>query len=149
MAVSLKNRVKLNTKENAAEFRAILKYVKISPQKARLIMNQIRGMPVSTALDQLRNMTQKAAFLADKLLKSAIANADRAIEDELIRDSKGQVLDPQPDLDVDDLYVHEAKADDGPRQKRWRPAARGSAHPYRRYYAHLTIRLRPLPGKGE
>lgn len=149
MAVSVKNRVKLNAKKDAAEFRAVHRYAKISPQKARLIMNQIRGLPVSAALDQLRNMTQKAAFLTDKLLKSVIANADRAIEDELIRDSSGQVLESQPDLDVDDLYVHEAKADDGPRLKRWRPRARGSAYPYRKYYAHLTIRLRPLPGKGE
>jgi len=149
MAVSIKNRTKLNTKEDAAEFRAVMRYVKISPHKARLVMDAIRGLPVSAALDQLRNMTQKSAFLADKLLKSVIANADRAIEDELIRDSKGNVLENQPDIDVDDLYVHLAIADDGPRLKRWRPRARGSAYPYRKYYAHLTIRLRPLPGKGE
>ena len=110
-------------------------------------MDTIRGLPVSAALDQLRNMKQKGAFLTDKLLKSAIANADQDIENELIRDASGEILDPQPDIDVDDLYVHEAVAGDGPRHKRWRPRARGSAYPYRKYYCHLTIRLRPLPGK--
>jgi large subunit ribosomal protein L22 len=149
MATSAKNRPKRNTSENAAEFRAIHRFAKISPQKARRVLDEIRGLPVSAALDQLRHMKQKGAFLADKLLKSAIANADRAIEDELIRNSKGEVLDDQPDIDVDDLYVHEAVAGDGPRHKRWRPRARGSAYPYRKYYAHLTIRLRPLPGRGE
>jgi large subunit ribosomal protein L22 len=145
MAIAKANRPKRNTAADAAEFRAFHKYAKISPQKGQKIMNTIRNLPVSHALDQLRNMKQKGAFMADKLLKSAIANADQAIENELIRGSNGDVLDPQPDVDVDDLYVHLAVADDGPRLKRWRPRARGSAYPYRKFYSHLTIRLRPLP----
>jgi len=149
MATDIKNRVKRNTKADAPEFRAKHRHAKISPRKACLVMDRVRGLPVSAALDQLRHMKQKGAFLVDKVLKSAIANADRAIEDELVRDSKGQVLEPQPRIDVDDLYVHEARADEGTLHKRWRPCARGAAHPYRKYYAHLTIRLRPMPGKGE
>lgn len=147
MTVSKKNRPKRNNAPDAAEFRAFHKYAKLSPQKARKILNTVYGLPVSAALDQLRNMKQKGAFLADKLLKSAIANADQAIEGELIRNAKGEVLEPQPDVDVDDLYIHEATAGDGPRLKRWRPRARGSAYPYRKFYCHLTIRLRPLPTK--
>jgi large subunit ribosomal protein L22 len=54
-------------------------------------------------------------------------------------------MDPQPDVDVDDLYVHDARIDDGPRLKRWKPRARGQAHPYKKYYAHITIKLRPRP----
>lgn len=138
---------KFNHDPEAPEFRAVHRYAKISPQKARLVMDRIRGLPVSDALDQLRHMTQRAGFLTDKLLKSAIANADRAIEDELIRNSRGEILADQPEVDIDDLYVHTALGDDGPRLKRWRPRARGAAYPYRKYYAHLTIRLRPVPSK--
>jgi large subunit ribosomal protein L22 len=140
---------KRNTADSAAEFRSIHWHAKGSPQKARRVMDKIRGLMVSDALDQLRNMHQKSAFQIDKLLKSAIANADKAIEEELIRSSDGTVLDPQPEVDVDDLYIHEAKADEGPRHKRWRPRARGAAFPYRKYFSHLTIRLRPVPSKEQ
>lgn len=134
---------KRNNAEMAAEFKAFHRHAKISPRKVRLVMDAIRNLPVSEALDQLKHMRQRGAYLVDKVLKSAIANADRAIEDENIRDASGTVLEPQPSVDVDDLYVHDAQADDGPRHKRWRPRARGAAYPYRKYYAHLTIRLRP------
>ncbi len=148
MATRIKiKRTKRNLAPDAPEFRAFYRFARISPQKARLVMDQIRGLPVSAALDQLRNMTQRAAAMTDKLLKSAIANADQAIDQELVRDADGVVLEPQPDVDVDDLYIHEAKVDEGPRLKRWRPRARGSAYPYRRPFSHLTIRLRPRPVK--
>lgn len=138
---------KRNTAQDAAEFRAVHKFARISPQKSRLVMDQVRDLPVSDALDQLRHMNQRAAAMIDKLLKSAIANADQAIEQELIRNARGDILEPQPEVDVDDLYVHEAVVGDGPRIKRWRPRARGAAYPFRRPFAHLTIRLRPMPGK--
>lgn len=146
-STTAKKRARRNTNDQAPEFRALHRYAKGSPQKARRVMDKIRGMMVSDALDQLRHMTQRQAFQIDKLLKSAIANADKAIEDALVRNSEGDVLDPQPDVDVDDLYIHEAVAGDGPRLKRWRPRARGAAYPYRKYYCHLTIRLRPVPGR--
>jgi large subunit ribosomal protein L22 len=139
--------LKRNNAADAAQFHAIHWNADISPRKARLVMDRIRGLPVSEALDQLRNMKQRAAVMADKILKSAIANADQAIENEVVKNAKGEVLEPQPEVDVDDLYVHDARADDGPRLKRWRPRARGAAYPYRKYYSHLTIRLRPAPGK--
>jgi len=147
--MATRTKTKRNVAADAPEFRAFHRFAKISPRKARLVMDQIRGLPVNEALDQLRVMKQRGAFMIDKVLKSAIANADRAIEEEAVRTRDGEVLEPQPDVDVDDLYVHEALSDDGPRLKRWRPRARGAAYPYRKYYAHLTIRLRPAPGKGE
>ena len=140
-----KTKIKRNNAVEAPEFRASHRFAKMSPQKARLVMDMIRGLPVSEALDQLRFSPKRSAFLIDKVLKSAIANADQAIDGETIRDTKRQLLEPQPDLDVDDLYVHEARADEGPRQKRWRPRARGSAYPYRKFFSHLTIHLRPMP----
>lgn len=140
---------KRNNLESAAEFKAFHRYAKISPRKVRLVMDRIRNLPVSEALDQLKHMRQRGAYLVDKVLKSAIANADRAIEDENVRDPSGNVLEPQPAVDVDDLYVHDAHADEGPRLKRWRPRARGAAYPYRKFYAHLTIRLRPRRQKAE
>lgn len=143
--MAARNRIKRNEGPEAAEFRAFHRFAKISPKKARMVMDQIRGLPVSRALDQLKFMPQKGAYLIDKLLKSAIANADRAIEDELIRNEAGSVLEPQPEVDVDDLYVHDGRVDQGPLVKRWMPRARGAAHPYRKYYAHLTVRLRQKP----
>ena len=140
---------KRNNEATSPEFKAFHNYAKISPRKVRLVMNAIRNLPVSQALDQLKFMRQRGAVLVDKVLKSAIANADRAIEDENIRDHDGTVLEPQPQVDVDDLYIHDAQADEGPRLKRWRPRARGAAFPYRKFYAHLTIRLRPRRQKAE
>ena len=146
--MAARNRVKRNEAADAAEFRAFHRFAKIGTTKARMVMDQIRGLPVSKALDQLKFMPQRGAFLIDKVLKSAIANADQAIEHELIRDADGEVLDPQPEVDVDDLYVHDARADRGPLVKRWMPRARGAAYPYRKYFSHLTIRLRPKPPAG-
>lgn len=140
---------KRNNESNAAEFKAFHRHCKISPRKVRLVMDRIRNLPVSEALDQLKHMRQRGAYLVDKVLKSAIANADHAIEAENIRDEHGVVLDPQPSVDVDDLYVHDAHADEGPRLKRWRPRARGAAYPYRKFYSHLVIRLRPRRAKAE
>ena len=71
------------------------------------------------------------------------ANADLLISEGRVRDSLGTLIEPQPDVDVDDLYIHDARIDDGPRLKRWKPRARGAAYPYKKYYSHISIRLRP------
>jgi large subunit ribosomal protein L22 len=134
-----------NTDEHAPEFRALHWNAKISPRKARLVMDRVRGLPVSEALDVLKFDRHRGAFLIDRVLKSAIANADQAITNEKIRDGSGEVLDPQPEVDVDDLYIHDARIDDGPRLKRWKPRARGQAYPYMKFYAHITVKLRPRP----
>lgn len=134
-----------NNDTNAAEFRAIHWNAKISPRKARLVMDRVRGLPVSEALDVLKFDRHRGAYLIDRVLKSAIANADQAITNGKVRSGEGSLLEPQPDVDVDDLYVHDARIDDGPRLKRWKPRARGQAYPYQKYYAHISIRLRPRP----
>ena len=135
-----------NKDENAAEFRAIHWNAKISPRKARLVMDRIRNLPVSEALDVLKFDRHRGAYLIDRVLKSAIANADQAITNGRIHSSESkEPLDPQPEVDVDDLYIHDARIDDGPRLKRWKPRARGQAYPYLKYYSHITIKLRPRP----
>jgi large subunit ribosomal protein L22 len=134
-----------NTDETSAEFRAIHWNAKISPRKARLVMDRVRGLPVSEALDVLKFDRHRGAYLIDRVLKSAIANADQAITNGKIRSGEGDLLEPQPDVDVDDLYIHDARIDDGPRLKRWKPRARGQAYPYMKFYAHITIRLRARP----
>lgn len=144
-----KPRVRLNVAADAPEFRASHRYAKGSPQKARLVMDQIRGLPISDALDLLQFSNRRAAFMIRKVLSSAVANANNAIEEELVRDAQGVVIAPQPDVDVEDLYVHEATATDGPRQKRWSPRARGSAYPIQKYSCHLTIKLRPISGANK
>src|SRR5436309_14375811 len=114
-----------NTAEDAAEFRAIHWNAKISPKKARLVVDQVRGLPVSEALEVLKFDRHRGAYLIDRVLKSAIANADQAIMNGRIHaaDAK-EPLDPQPEVDVDDLYVHDPRIDDGPRLQRWKPRDR-------------------------
>src|SRR5688572_11664853 len=103
---------KRNTEPNTAEFKAYHNHRKIAPRKVRLVMARIRNLPGSEALDQLKHMRQRGAYLVDKVLKSAIANADHAIEAENGRNEQGVVMDPQPSVDVDDLYIHDAYADE-------------------------------------
>jgi large subunit ribosomal protein L22 len=134
--------------DSSPEFRAIHNHAKISPRKARLVMDMIRGMPVSEALNVLKFDRHRGGFLIDRVLKSAIANADQAISEGRIRDHDGIKIEPQPEVDVDDLYIHDARIDDGPRLKRWKPRARGSAYPYKKYYSHISIRLRPRGRPG-
>ena len=100
-------------------------------------------------LNDIARGSTRGAFLIDRVLKSAIANADQAITNERICSAEGALLEPQPEVDVDELYIHDARIDDGPRLKRWKPRARGQAYPYIKYYAHITVKLRPTPPKPE
>lgn len=130
------------------EFRAIHRYAKITPRKARLVMGMLRGLPVSEALNILKFDRHRGGFLVDRVLKSAIANADQAISEGRVRDAGGVKIEPQPDVDVDELYIHDARIDEGPRLKRWKPRARGAAFPYVKAYSHIAIRLRPQAHPG-
>jgi len=101
------------------------RYVRVSARKARLVLDQIRGRPVSEALATLRFTPRAAARLIEKVLRSAIANAEH----------NHQVRD------LDDLRVVKAVADGGPSMKRVSPRAMGRAYFIKHRTSHLTIEL--------
>ncbi|MBM9614634.1 50S ribosomal protein L22 [Desulfobulbus rhabdoformis] len=104
------------------ETKAVAKYIRISPQKARLVADVVRGMKADTAVTTLRFMPKKAAQIIRKVLESAVANADQ-------RDS----------VDVDSLYVKEIMVDGGPMLKRFRPRAQGRATRILKRTSHITV----------
>jgi len=105
------------------EARAILRYARISPLKARQVLRIIQGMKAGDALYQLKFIPKKAARIVEGVLKSAIANAE------------------QKGLDLDRLYIKKAVADDGPMYKKWIPRAHGRATMVRKRTSHITIVL--------
>ena len=111
------------------EFRAEKKYLRVSPQKARLVLDQIKGQSVGAALNLLAFSRKNVAPDVRKLLKSASDNAA------YVSGEKGI------DLDVDNLYVKNAISNEGPRMKRIRPAPQGRAYRYQRRLAHISIVL--------
>jgi large subunit ribosomal protein L22 len=106
------------------QVKATAKYIRISPQKARLVMDQIRGMPVSNALEVLEFSPKKAAHWVRKTLESAIANAEH---------NEG--------ADIDDLKVTAGFVDEGPTMKRWLPRAKGRATPILKRSSHITVQV--------
>jgi large subunit ribosomal protein L22 len=104
--------------------RATLKQIRMSPRKARLVLDLIRGKQVEPALQILRFSPKKGAKFAHKLLESAIANARE-----------------QSRADVDRLWVTAGWVDDGQTLKRYMPAAHGRANPIRKRSSHMTIVL--------
>ncbi len=122
------------------EFTAKLNYVRVSPQKARLVLDLIKGRRVEEALDTLMFTNKGIAPKLYKLLRSAVENAN------YVSAEKGL------DIDVDRLFVTRAIANDGPRMKRIRPAPMGRAYRYQRRIAHIEIALAEKAaanGKGE
>jgi large subunit ribosomal protein L22 len=109
------------------EAKATAKYIKGSPQKARLVIDLIRGKDVEEAMDILRFSDRRAARAIQKVLQSAIANAEQE----------------SPALNPEDLFVKEAYIDLGPTKSRFRlqPAPMGRAFRQRRRLSHITIRL--------
>lgn len=104
------------------EAKANAKFVRISPRKARLVIDLIRGKEIGEAVGILRNTPKKASRLIEKVLKSAVANAENNL-----------------DLMADDLYVKEAFINEGPTMKRWRARAQGQASPIRKRTSHIAI----------
>ncbi len=109
------------------EFKA--RFTRVSPQKARLVLDLIKGKQVEDALTTLMYARKRIATDVSSLLRSAIQNAD------YLSQEKGF------DVDVDQLYVKSAVANEGPRMKRIRPAPMGRAYRYQRRIAHLEIVL--------
>jgi large subunit ribosomal protein L22 len=103
--------------------------MRVSPQKARLVLNLIKGRRVEEARNTLAFTKKRVAATVGKLLQSAIDNAN------FLSTEKGL------DVDLDNLYVKHAVANDGPRMKRIRPAPMGRAYHYVRRIAHLEIVL--------
>ena len=111
------------------EFRAQARYMRVSPQKARLVLDLIKGRKVEDALNTLAFTKKRVAPTIEKLLRSALENANYLSAEKNI------------DVDVDNLYVKRAVANDGPRMKRIRPAPMGRAYRYVRRIAHIEIEL--------
>jgi len=111
------------------EFRAQTRFVRVSPQKARLVLDLIKGRRVEEALNTLAFTKKRVAAKVEKLLRSAVENANYMSSEKNI------------DVDLDNLYVKHAVANDGPRMKRIRPAPMGRAYRYVRRIAHIEIAL--------
>jgi large subunit ribosomal protein L22 len=106
------------------EVKAVARYVRISPQKVRLMADAIKGKPVEKALATIKFMPQKAAGIVEKVLRSAVANADQV-----------------PDLDIDNLVVGNLIVDCGPMFKRFRARARGRGTRILKRTSHVTVVL--------
>src|ERR1700677_1057615 len=109
------------------EYRAEARFQRVSPQKARLVLELIKGRGVQDALDTGAFTKKRHAPVVHKLLTSAVDNAKYVAGEEGI------------DLDVDNLYVKTAIANDGPRMKRIRPAPMGRAYRYQRRLTHIVL----------
>lgn len=105
------------------EARATTKYIRLSPQKARLVVDLIRGKNVNDAMSILRFTKKGATREIEKVLRSAISNAEQKSEN----------------VDVDELVVAKAYVNEGPRMKRIRPAPMGRAYRYQRRMSHITV----------
>jgi len=102
----------------------VARYVRISPQKAGLIMDEVRGKKADVAIQMLSFSPKKGARILKKLIKSAVANAEANKE-----------------IDVDTLFIKRIYADQGPVLKRFRPRAMGRATRIRKRTSHLTVIL--------
>lgn len=102
-------------------WKATHRFARISARKARLIADMIRGRDVQDALNVLKFSPNRAAVMISKVLTSAIANANEG------------------EADVNLLYVVEARIDEGPTMKRWRPKDRGRAHPIMKRTSHINV----------
>jgi large subunit ribosomal protein L22 len=103
------------------------RHVRMSPQKARLVIDLIRGQKAQDALQSLRYTPKRAAKHIEKVLRSAIANAEKKAEDS------------GAPLDVDQLYVSKCFVNEGSRWKRLRPAPMGRAFRYQKRTAHIWV----------
>ncbi len=116
-----------NAAETIREFRAEAKFQRTSPQKAKLVLDLIKGLRVEQALNTVHFSTKRMAPVVEKVLRSAIQNASYLSQEQGL------------DVDVDNLYVRTAVANEGPRLKRIRPAPMGRAFRYQRRLAHIIV----------
>ena len=112
-------------KNNVIVARAVARKVRVSTQKVRLVLDLVRGRFVADALGILKHNPRKGAKVVSAVLESAIANAK----------------EKSSSVDVDNLWIAEAKADMGKTMKRWLPRAHGRATPLRKRTSHITVSL--------
>jgi large subunit ribosomal protein L22 len=105
--------------------KAVARYIRVSPQTAGVVVDMIRGQQAGDAINLLNATNKRIAPAVEKVLRSAIANAENL----------------STEVDVDRLYVAEAYVNEGPRQKRIRPAPMGRAYRYQRRSAHIVVKL--------
>jgi large subunit ribosomal protein L22 len=106
------------------EVKAQARFLRLSPRKARLVVDAVRGKRVEEALNQLRYLPQRSAKVLIKVVRSAVSNAEQ-----------------NPGIDVDTLYVKKAFVDGGPSLKRWTPRAMGRATKILKRTCHITVVL--------
>src|SRR5215510_13924646 len=105
--------------------KAEARYIRMSAQKIRLVVDLIRGQRAGDAINILKTTNKRCAPSIEKVLRSAIANAENRSND----------------VDVDKLFVTEAYVNEGPRMKRVRPAPMGRAYRYQRRMAHIIVKV--------
>lgn len=115
----------------ATEAKAILRFVRVAPRKARQVVDLIRGHPVAEAFNLLRFTPKSAARVVEKVLKSAVANAENL-----------EIGDP------DDLWVARVYVDGGPVMKRFRARSMGRANPIKKRTSHITLVVAPEGAVG-
>ncbi|MBI2608262.1 MAG: 50S ribosomal protein L22 [Deltaproteobacteria bacterium] len=109
------------------EVKAELNYLRMAPRKVRLVVDLIRGARIGKALHTLKFTPRSASQPVQKLLQSAVANAQQ----------KGSI-------DVDTLFIKKITVDEGPTLKRWLPRAHGRATPIRKRTSHVTVVLEEI-----
>ena len=114
------------------EVKASLKHLRMSPRKARLVIDVVRSMPVGLALDQLKFINKKATDPVATLIRSAMANAVNTYS-----------------LEADNLYIKEIRSDEGVMLKRWMPRAHGRATSIRKRGCHLNLVLAEIKESGK
>jgi large subunit ribosomal protein L22 len=106
------------------EVRAVSKYVRISSRKVHKVIGAVKGKPVENGIQILKFMPQKAASILEKIVRSAVANADH-----------------NADIDIDSLVIRNITADQGPSLKRWKARARGRGTRILKRTSHITVIL--------
>ncbi len=104
---------------------AKLRYCRVSPQKARLVADLVRGLDVSEAIEKLAFVEKKSAPIIKKLVESAVANAEQSADE----------------VDIDELFVETIYVDAGPVLRRFRPRAQGRANRILKKTSHITVKL--------
>ena len=112
--------------------KAVAKTVRIAPRKVRLILDLVRGKEVGEAISILKLTNKKSSPVVEKLVKSAVANAEHNY-----------------DMDIDNLYISEIYADEGPTLKRFRPRAQGRATKINKRTSHITVVVEEYANEAE